>query len=132
MVVNLFVYHTLGHFDIFYTRIRSGSRSNTKFSIIDRNKQIDQPLAFSYDIILLESKMNLCTVSNIILFLPRGKEHCHIKGETAREFDTVTLTEELSSLDVIVCSERSNVGHSLYCHTGTKEIRKYFSRKGLS
>ena len=69
-------------------------------------------------------KYNLCQ---------EKENHCHTKGETAREFDTVTLyLRALFAGSDSTCSGKNNVGHSLCCHTGREGNRKYFSRKELS
>ena len=70
---------------------------------------------------------DLCIFSNITLFVPREKEYCHLKGGTAREFDKVTLYLRAQFVgSEKTSSEKSNVGHSLYCHTGIMGNRIYF------
>ena len=77
--------------------------------------------------------MNLCTLSNITVFVPSEKNHCHMKRETVRESDTVKLHLKIRFVEPdSTCRERSNAGHSLRCHTGMKGNRKCFSKQDLS
>ena len=60
--------------------------------------------------------------------MSREKESSPYKKGAAREFDTVTLyvRAQFAGSDS-TCSEKTNDGHSLCCHTGIKGNRKYFS-----